>query len=106
MPGSRTTKAEATLRTNEVYGYLARGYSRAQILQETSDWGVSERMTDYYIQKARELLEKDCEISRPAYLAELLQRLRTYEQAAAKRGQYQVAVNAATQQAKLTGLDV
>ena len=101
----KVTKAESTLRTQEVYGYLSKGFSRAQILQEVSVWGLSDRMVDNYIAKARELLEEDCDITRQAYLAELLQRLRTYEQAAAKRGQYQVAVNSATQQAKLIGLD-
>lgn len=105
MPGHRVTKAEATLRVQEVYGYLSHGYSRAQILQETAGWGLKERMIDEYIFKARQLLEEDCNVARPAYLAELLQRLRTYEIAAAKRGQYQVAVNSATQQAKLIGLD-
>ena len=69
------------------------------------DWGVSDRQVDTYIANARQLLEEDCNVARPAYLAELLQRLRTYEIAAAKRGQYQVAVNSATQQAKLIGLD-
>ena len=101
----RVTKAEATLRTQEVYGLLSHGHSRSQILHETADWGLSVRQVETYIQRARELLEKDCEIARPAYLAELLQRLRTYEIAAAKRGQYQVAVNSATQQAKLIGLE-
>ena len=101
----KVTKAESTLRCQEVYGYLSKGYSRAQILQNCADWGLGDRMVDNYIQKARELLDKDCDIARPAYLAELLQRLRTYEQAAAKRGQYQVAVNSATQQARLVGLD-
>ena len=101
----KVTKAESTLRTQQVYGYLSHGYSRAQILQEVSAWGLSDRMVDNYIAKARELLEEDCNVARPAYLAELLQRLRTYEIAAAKRGQYQVAVNSATQQAKLIGLD-
>ena len=85
---------------------MSKGFSRAQILQETADWGLKTRQVDEYIAKARELLEEDCNIARPAYLAELLQRLRTYEQAAAKRGQYQVAVNAATTQAKLTGMEV
>ena len=101
----KVTKAESTLRTQEVYGYLSKGFSRAQILQEVSVWGLSDRMVDNYIAKARELLEEDCNISRQAYLAELLQRLRSYEQSAAKRGQYQVAGNSATQQAKLIGLD-
>ena len=105
MPGQRVTKAETELRVNEVYGYLSHGYSRGQILQEVASWGKSERQVDYYIAKARDLLTEDCNVARPAYLAELLQRLRTYEIAAAKRGQYQVAVNSATQQAKLIGLD-
>ena len=102
----RVTKAESTLRTQEVYGYLSHGYSRAQILQECSSWGLSDRQVDTYIKHARDLLEEDCQMSRPQLLAELLQRLRTYEIAAAKRGMYQVAVNSAAQQAKLVGLDV
>ena len=106
MPGKRVTKAETTLRTQQVYGMLSQAMSRGQIQQELADsWGISERQIDEYIAKARVLLDRDCEMSRPAYLAELLSRLRSYEQAAAKRGQMQVAVNAATQQAKLVGLD-
>ena len=101
----RVTKAEATLRKNEVYGYLSLGYSRHQIMQAVADWGLEERQVDYYIEKAREILEKDCDISRKQLLAEMLQRLKTYEQAAARRGQYQVAVNSATQQCKLIGLE-
>ena len=42
---------------------------------------------------------KDCELSRAQFLAELMQRLRTYETKAAQRGQMQVAVNSA----RLTG---
>ena len=57
-----------------------------------------------YIAKARELLEKDCQLSRQEFLAECLQRLRRYEAAAAKRGQMQVAVNSARLQAELIGL--
>ena len=106
VAGKRVTKAESILRTQEVYGLLSKGHSRGQIQQLLAEqWGMSVRQIDEYIAKARELLEEDCNIARPAYLAELLQRLRMYEQAAAKRGQYQVAVNSATQQAKLIGLD-
>ena len=67
----KVTKAESTLRTQEIYGYLSKGHSRAQILQNCADWGLGDRMVDNYIQKARELLEEDCNIARPAYLAEL-----------------------------------
>lgn len=100
----KVTNAESALRTKEIYGYLTRGYSRGQIIQECADWGLSDRMVDTYVKKARDLLEKDCEMARPAFLAELLSRLRIYEQKAAKRGQYQVAINSAAQQAKLIGL--
>ena len=101
----KVTKAESTLRTNEVYGYLSKGFSRNQILQEVSVWGLTDRQVDNYIAKAREILEEDCNMSRKQLLAEMLQRLRGYEQAAAKRGQFQVAVNSAAQQCKLIGLD-
>ena len=104
-PFSKVTNAESKLRAQEVYGYLSKGYSRQQIHQECTDWGLCERQVDVYIAKARKLLEQDCEMSRPQLLAEMLQRLRSYEQAAAKRGQYQVAVNSAQTQARLVGLD-
>ena len=100
----RVTKAESTLRTQQVYGYLSHGYSRAQIIQMFGLGRLGSANRDLH-RHARQLLEEDCNVARPAYLAELLQRLRTYEIAAAKRGQYQVAVNSATQQAKLIGLD-
>ena len=106
MPGKRVTKAVSIMRTQEVYSLLTSAHSRKQIQQIMADkHGLSERQIDEYIKKAREDLEHDCDLARPQYLAELLSRLRNYEQAAAKRGQMQVAVNAATQQAKLIGLD-
>lgn len=101
----KATKAISKLRTQQVYGYLSQGYSRNQILQATSDWGLTDRQVDTYIKYARDLLEQDCQMSRQQLLAEMLQRLRQYEQAAAKRGQYQVAVNSAQTQARLIGLD-
>lgn len=62
----KVTNAESALRTKEIYGYLTRGYSRGQIIQECADWGLSDRMIDTYVKKARDLLEKDCEMARPA----------------------------------------
>ena len=65
---NKSTNAEISLRVNEVYGLLTRGYSRSQILQHSSEvWGVSGRMGDNYIAKARELIDADCNLSRPAF---------------------------------------
>ena len=101
----KSTNAEVQLRVNEVYGLLTRGYSRAQIIQHCSDlWAVTDRQTDTYIKRAREILEQDCEMSRPAFLAEALARLRLLEQRAEKRGQLQVAINSVRLQTELVGL--
>ena len=101
----KSTNAEVQLRINEVYGLLTRGYSRAQVLQHAADlWGCSVRQADTYIARAREILEQDCEMSRPAFLAEALARLRILEQRAEKRGQLQVAINSVRLQTELVGL--
>ncbi len=100
----KVTKAESHLRRQAIYGYLSEGLSRGQILQNCSSWNICDRQVDTYIQQARQMLEEDCAMTRQAFLAEVLHRLRNYEQQAAQRGQFQVAVNSATTQAKLIGL--
>ena len=101
----KSTNAEMELRVKEVYGLLTQSYSRAQILQHAADmWGCSVRQADTYIARAREILEQDCAMSRPAFLAEALVRLRRLEQRAESRGQLQVAVNAVRLQTELVGL--
>jgi hypothetical protein len=103
--GKKSTNAEINLRVTEVYGLLTRGYSRSQILQHTSEvWGVSDRMGDHYIAKARELIDADCNLSRPAFLAECLAGIRTIRQKAEADKQHQTALNAIKLQAELTGL--
>jgi hypothetical protein len=84
---------------------LTQALSRQQIIQYcTENWNITERQGDEYIRKARVLIDQDCELSRPAFLAEALGRLRTIEQAANKRGQLQVATNAIRLQCELIGL--
>ncbi len=102
----RSTKVEKNFRVDTVYKLLSEGNSRGQIIQfGTSQWNVSDRQVDTYIADAREKLLADAEMERPAWVAEALQRLRTYEQAAYKSRQNQVAINAVQAQAKLIGLD-
>ena len=101
----RSTKSECLLRVDTVYGQLCSGWSRTQVCQEAADiWGCSERQADRYIAEARERIDSDCAMSRQAFLAEAIGRLRNYEQQAAKRGQMQVATNSVRLQAELIGL--
>ena len=103
----RSTAVETKFRVDAVYKLLSEACSRQQIIQfAAAEWGVTERQTDNYIARARELLLADAELQRPAWLAEALQRLRNYEQQANKRGQLQTAVNSVAMQAKLIGFEV
>ena len=84
---------------------LSQAASRQQIIEYCREkWDVGTACADNYIKAARELIEKDCEMSRQAFLGECLARLRTYEAMAAKRGQMQVATNSVRLQAELVGL--
>ena len=101
----KSTQAEKEFRVETVYGQLCHGWSRTQILQHAAKkWDVSDRTGDSYIAWARERVEQDCNMSRQAFMAEAIGRLRNYEQQAAKRGQMQVATNSVRLQAELIGL--
>jgi len=102
----KATNAESKFRTDAVYKLLGQGWSRTQIQEFTEQkWGIGRTQTDAYIRKARILLEQDCDLERPAWIAEALQRLRKLEQKAAEKGQINAAIQAIQQQAKLIGLD-
>ena len=102
---AKSTNAEVTLRVNTVYGLLCDGKARADIQQfGAENWKLSTRQIDELIARARAALEKDAELTRPAFLAEVLGRLRNYEQQAASRGQLMVATNCVRLQCELVGL--
>jgi hypothetical protein len=103
--GKKSTNAEVTFRTNTVYGLLVEGKSRTDIVRFAAEnWEVGERQAENYIAKARALIEHDCELSRPQFLAEALAGLRSIRGQAERRGQMQVAINAIRLQAELIGL--
>ena len=102
---AKSTNAEVTLRVNTVYGLLCDGKSRGDIQQfGAENWKLSIRQIDELIARARAALDKDAELTRPAFLAEVLGRLRNYEQQAARRGQLMVATNCVRLQCELVGL--
>ena len=101
----RSTAAEVAFRVNTVYGLLCDGKSRGEVVRFAAEnWSLSSRQADELLARARIAIEKDCELARPAFLAEVLARLRNYEQQAARRGQLMVAVNSVRLQTELVGL--
>jgi hypothetical protein len=106
-PKPRSTEVETKHRIDSVYKLLAEGQSRTQIVQFVCEkWGVTDRTADNYMRDARKLLLADCEMERPAWIAEALQRLRVIEQKAMAKNQPASAINAINLQAKLIGIEL
>ena len=102
---ARSTAAEVALRVNTIYGLLCDGKSRGEIQQYAAEnWTLSIRQTDELLARARAALEKDCELSRPAFLAECLGGIRSIRQKAEAGNNHGVALACIRLQAELTGL--
>ena len=107
MAGRKSTNVEIHHRVSAVYGLLTKGKSTTDIqLYAASEWNLSPRQTDTYLQRARAMLERDAELTRPAWLAEALGRLRRYEENAYERGQLSTAISSVITQAKLIGFEL
>jgi hypothetical protein len=66
----KATKAEIIRRTLEVYRMLIKSSPRAEILQYASEnWHITERQTDEYIARAREMLREQSVYDRDIELA-------------------------------------
>ena len=97
--------AEREMRVAEVYGCLASGKSRQQIIQYClENFDVTEACTDTYIRDARVKLEKDCDMTRQAFLAEALAGYRKIREQAERRGQLMVAKSSLDAMCDLVGL--
>ena len=103
--GRKATKEEAHLKVTEIYGRLTKGQAKTKILQECSQqWQCSTRQVETYYARARKLLLDDCDMSRPALLAECLAGIRDVRGNASRRGQHQVELNAIRLMSELVGL--
>ncbi len=107
MAGKKSTNVEIHQRVQACYGLLTQGKSTSDIVHYGSEqWDVTTRQVENYLQRARAMLERDAELTRPAWLAEALGRLRRYEENAYERGQLSTAISSVITQAKLIGFEV
>jgi hypothetical protein len=73
----RRSAAESALVTNEVYGLILKGSSRQELLRFCEEkHKIKEHQADIYIKRARQLIVDDAQLSRPAFLAEVLAKKR------------------------------
>ena len=101
----RKTAAEAHLLTQDVYGLLLIGSSRTEIIRHCQErHGIKHDMADKYIARARQLIVDDAQLSRPAFLAEVLAKTGKIYEMAEKKGQLQTMLNALRFACELTGI--
>ena len=91
--------------TNEVYGLILKGSSRQDLLKFCEEkHKIKEHQADIYIKRARQLIVDDAQLSRPAFLAEVLAKTGKIYEMAEKKGQLQTMLNALRFACELTGI--
>lgn len=101
---NQATKQE---RLNTVYNMLVSGATRYQILQYVSqktEWKITPRMVDNYIQEANAMLAQEAEFLRPREMGRAVARMNFIFQASLKVQDYQRAIAAARELNQLLGL--
>ena len=102
---ARRTAAEVKLVIHEVYSEITRGRSRQDLIRFCQErHGLKEDQADIYISRARQLIVEDANVSRPAFLAEVLAKTGKIYEMAEKKGQLQTMLNALRFACELTGI--
>ena len=102
MAKGRTNKSEHEFRVNKVASLLSVGTVRSEIVRfASSEWGVSSRTVDSYMQDAREILKQDFDIDRRQFTAEVLAQYASLAKEARKSGQLTVALGCINSMAKV-----
>ena len=102
MSNGRTSKNEHEFRVNKVAKLLSVGTVRSEISQFAStEWRVSQRSIDRYIQEATVILKQDFDIDRRQFTAEVLAQYASLAKEARKSGQLTVALGCINSMAKV-----
>ena len=102
MSNGRTSKNEHEFRVNKVAKLLSVGTVRSEISQFAStEWGVTQRSIDRYIQEATVILKQDFDIDRRQFTAEVLAQYASLAKEARKSGHLTVALGCINSMAKV-----
>ena len=102
MAKGRSSKTEHNYRINKVAKLLSVGTTRSEIIHfGSSEWGVSQRTIENYIQLAREILKQDFDVDRRQFTAEVLAQYASLQKEARKGGQLSVALGCINSMAKV-----
>ena len=102
VANGRTSKNEHEFRVNKVAKLLSVGTTRSDIIHfGSSEWGVSQRTVENYIQTARGILKQDFDVDRRQFTAEVLAQYASLQKEARKSGQLTVALGCINSMAKV-----
>ena len=97
-----TNAAQVQERVNAVAQLLAQGWSSREIVHYAAQqWGVAERQSKTYIQRATALLKADWDRDRQDFLAEMMSCYQVLYRRALEAQQYGAAIGALNAMAKL-----
>ena len=103
--GKKSDKAEIDRRIHTVVKLLSSAKTNSYIRRYAAEeWGASERQTDRYLARAREIIRADYSIERPDFLSSRLALLDKIIDASINSKQHSNAVGALKLQAQLTRL--
>jgi hypothetical protein len=97
-------KVTVERRVEEIYRLILDGWTTAQILQKTSDWGLTGRQRESYIAAARKRIRAIAEVEQADLLAEHIAIRRDLRRKAEQAGDRRLALAVAKDEAELLGL--
>ena len=102
----RVTKAELAYRQNRMFQLIRNGGTRQDCIRfAEQQWGVAESTTDRYLKAVREMMNKDFDIDRAEFTAQLMQQVTSIAMEARRTGQLNIALGCANSLARLANLD-
>lgn len=102
----RVTKNELAYRQNRLFQLIRNGGTRQDCIRfAESQWGVAESTTDRYLKAVREMMNRDFDIDRADFTAQLMQQVTSIGMEARRTGQLNIALGACNSLARLAQLD-
>ena len=101
----KATKIEVEYRTQRIARMMAQGATRSDVQQyAAAEWGLSVRVIDKYIARAREAIKADWSQERDTFVATLLSQLNHVHKKGLETNQLNAVLGAINTAAKLTQL--
>jgi len=103
--GKKATVPVAHDRTNQVQALLQEGRTRSYILQNTSEWGLSDRQIDAYIHRAMDRIKEINKVTLEENMALITNELWELVRTAKISGDGNLVAKGLAQLAKIKGLE-